>query len=573
MSSRAPGQAPATDQTLVDGGPVSSPAPALAQTLSPSPAEGRRTLVSAQRLAGSGAWTAGTLVSGRYRLLQTLGRGGMGDVLLADDLFLRRKVAIKTLHKDMAADPQAAECFRAEVAMAHTLSHPGLARTYDLGEEAGVTYLTMEYLDGVTLAQRLEEEGPLAIDEAVRVALQAAAALDAAHQAGIIHRDIKPSNIMLVPGRGAVILDFGVAAAADEATGANGVHLSGSHSELIRSTSSAAGTPKYMAPEQWRGEPQGVATDIYAFGGVLFEALTGRAPFLATNRQAMMCAHLEEKPPALRTLRPEVPARLERLVADCLEKDPARRPASLVEVGRRLVVRRLSERLATASLALACLVACLAAAGALWWVGSSLLLREMRPAVQRLAENLAMRIDGAALAAVKGPADLKSEAFEKVLAPMRQTRQDNPEVAYIYAMRLETPPTGWIQLVDIDYEEFDQNGDGVIQENEQGVTPGDPWDSTGYPRLFEAYKTNRPQADDEFADTIWGLLLAGYAPVATPDREHFYVVGIDVRNGPLLTLRNTLFGVFLVLGLGGAVLVLVVRRRAAQTLPGFIRSA
>ena len=84
--------------------------------------------------------------------------------------------------------------------------------------------------------------------------------------------------------------------------------------------------------------------------------------------------------------------------------------------------------------------------------------------------------------------------------------------------------------------------------------------------------TNRPQADDEFADTIWGLLLAGYAPVATPDKEHFYVVGIDVRNGPLLTLRNTLFGVFLVLGLGGAVLVLVVRRRAAQTLPGFIRS-
>jgi len=131
MSSRVPGQAPATDQTLVDGGPVSSPAPALAQTLSPSPGEGRRTLVSAQRLAGSGAWTAGTLVSGRYRLLQTLGRGGMGDVLLADDLFLRRKVAIKTLHKDMAADPQAAECFRAEVAMAHTLSHPGLARTYD----------------------------------------------------------------------------------------------------------------------------------------------------------------------------------------------------------------------------------------------------------------------------------------------------------------------------------------------------------------------------------------------------------------------------------------------------------
>ncbi|MBM4321824.1 MAG: serine/threonine protein kinase, partial [Deltaproteobacteria bacterium] len=328
------------------------------------------------------AWRMGAVVAGRYRLAGTLGHGGMGEVLLAEDLLLRRKVALKALRRNLnaAKNVQALERFRQEVAMAHAVSHVGIARTFDMGETGGVSFLSMEYLDGETLASRLRREGPLPVAEVRRIGLEVASALDAAHQAGVIHRDLKPSNIQLTPDRGAVVLDFGLAAAIADRRGSR--HGDG-RSELLRPSSKSAGTPNYMAPEQWRGELQGVATDIYSFGCILFEATAGRLPFQGSTRATMMHAHLEEKPPSVRSLCSGVPRSLDQLITACLQKEIKDRPRTMFDVAQKLVELRLHHALVTAALALASLLLLLAGGVTIWKTSSHLLLREIRPAVKR----------------------------------------------------------------------------------------------------------------------------------------------------------------------------------------------
>lgn len=560
--------------------PVS--APSLPPGVRVKRKEGAAAAVQQQNLLGmsfdgdKSTWTAQTVIDGRYRLIESLGRGGMGDVILAEDMFLRRKVAIKTLRNNLADDPEALDSFRQEVAMAHAVSHVGLARTFDLGEAGGVTYLTMEYLEGETLSSRIKRQGPLPVGEVRRIALQVAAAVDAAHTAGVIHRDLKPSNIQLTPDRGAVVMDFGLAAAIDTRT-VDGSH--GSRSELLRPTTSSAGTPYYMAPEQWRGEHQGVPTDIYAFGAILFEALTGRTPFRAENRLAMMNAHLNEKPPSVRSLNPATPTDLDRLVAACLEKEPNLRPVSMEAVARRLVGRPLRRGLVTAGLALGVLLVIMGASWVIWETTKSLLLREMRPAVQRLAEVAALRIDGAELTKIRTPADIDTEPFRRVWNVIDEIRKENPEVDYIYTTRKlpeERPceieegdgTCGWEYVVDVDPRDHDDNGDGIIQLEEEGTPPGRLVDTSLYPQWEVTYRTKKPQSDKDFITDAWGILLSGYAPIKAPGDE-FYVVGVDVGNDPLVRLRNTLFIVFFGLGLVSAGLVIGLRIRRGVPLPGF----
>ena len=254
------------------------------------------------------------LIAGRYRLRKAVGDGGMGAVWEAQDQQLDRPVAIKVPDRRLAAEPSFVERFRREARAAARLSHPNVAQVYDYGVDRGQPYLVMEFVPGETLASRLTREGPVSSDEARRIGAQAADALHAAHDAGVVHRDVKPGNIMVTPGGQAKVLDFGIAAAAAESR--------------MTGTGIVLGTPTYMAPEQAAGEGATSASDIYSLGVVLYEMLAGRPPFEGDSALAVASAHVHREPEPLeraaRSADPDVVAAIHQAMA----KEPSARPAS-----------------------------------------------------------------------------------------------------------------------------------------------------------------------------------------------------------------------------------------------------
>ena len=263
---------------------------------------------------------------GRYRLLSRLGAGGMGEVWKALDANLDREVAIKVLSSGALGDGTSRERFRREAHVLSRLSHPGVATIFDFDAHDGVDFLVMEYVAGGSLQERLET-GPLAMDELVRVGAAVADALHDAHQRGFLHRDLKPGNVVLTTGGQPKILDFGLAQllGGDKTTGA------------LTQTGLIVGSLPYMAPEQLLGEGDDARTDIYALGILLFEMATGRRPFVKERAEALMFEIFNNAAPSARSLRPDAPAALDQLIADCLSKEPARRPATAAEVARRLL--------------------------------------------------------------------------------------------------------------------------------------------------------------------------------------------------------------------------------------------
>ncbi|WP_438008396.1 protein kinase [Sorangium sp. So ce321] len=262
------------------------------------------------------------VVADRFEIDTLLGEGGMGVVFEAWDREARRSVALKLLRD---VDEATSARFDREAEALAALSHPGIVGYVAHGTTAlGERYLAMERLVGVTLAARLAE-GPLGVRDAARVGHGVAAALAAAHEKDLVHRDIKPSNIFLENGsvERVKLLDFGLARGKD--------------APAVTGAGSLVGTPSYMAPEQVRGAGTPDArTDLFALGAVLFECLTGRAPFTGADTEAVLVKILVERPPAVRELRPLAPPALEALVARMLSKDPAGRPASAAEVAREL---------------------------------------------------------------------------------------------------------------------------------------------------------------------------------------------------------------------------------------------
>ena len=207
-----------------------------------------------------GRFVPGTLITGRYRIVSILGKGGMGEVYRADDLTLGQSVALKFLPMSLSGDPDAVNRFRNEVRVARLVSHPNVCRVHDLGEVQGQFFLSMEYIDGEDLASLLRRIGRMPDDKALEIARKLCAGLAAAHEKGILHRDLKPGNVML-DARGQVLLtDFGLSGIAEELGD-------------VRS-----GTPAYMAPEQLAGKEVTVRSDIYALGLLLYEVFTGKAP-------------------------------------------------------------------------------------------------------------------------------------------------------------------------------------------------------------------------------------------------------------------------------------------------------
>ncbi len=283
-------------------------------------------------LAGSNeALKPGTKL-GPYEILARIGAGGMGVVYRARDGRLERDVAIKVLPLGMLADDAARKRFRKEALALAKLNHPNIAAVYDVGEQEGTDYLVMECVPGKSLA---EEAGPISRREkdAVTLGTQIAAALEDAHEQGVVHRDLKPGNIMVTPKRQVKVLDFGLAKI---------LRVEGDSyaTESFAQTDNLAGTLPYMAPEQLRGEPADARTDVHALGAVLFEIITGQRPYQEDSTPQLTDAILHRQPVTPRALNARVTPEMERIILKCLEKERENRYQSAKEIGVDL--RRLS---------------------------------------------------------------------------------------------------------------------------------------------------------------------------------------------------------------------------------------
>jgi serine/threonine protein kinase len=252
-------------------------------------------------------------LAGQYSLEREIGRGGMGAVYLAQDAKLGERVALKTITSALAGDPaEMIDRFRREVQSARRVTHPNVIRIHDLGEDGSLLFLSMEWIDGETLAARIKREGPLDVAEAREILCEVASGVAAAHAAGVVHRDLKPANVLIArSSRSVKVIDFGLARAS---------YMAG-----MTATGMILGTPEYMAPEQIKGGRTDARTDVYALGAMAHFALTGHAPFVGETAIAIGFAQVHEPPPRVRETRPEVPAAFEAAILRALEKDPVRR--------------------------------------------------------------------------------------------------------------------------------------------------------------------------------------------------------------------------------------------------------
>jgi serine/threonine-protein kinase len=277
----------------------------------------------------------GRSIDDRFRLTSLIARGGMATVYRAEQAPFGRICAVKLLGPDQAAAGEIGWAldrrFALESAITSRLNHPNIVTVFDCGRTAdGILYMAMEHLRGRTLQRAIREASALPEQRAILVALQVCRALGAAHAAGVVHRDVKPANVFLVEGREepdfVKLLDFGLV-----------TNVLGDRGEELTEKNLLLGSPRYMAPEQIRGEAVDARTDIYALGVVIYEMVTGRAPFEGPSSGRVLAAHLDEAVPPMRTRDGGTPSpQLERLVRRCLEKRPDRRFGSIEEVRRAL---------------------------------------------------------------------------------------------------------------------------------------------------------------------------------------------------------------------------------------------
>jgi Tol biopolymer transport system component/predicted Ser/Thr protein kinase len=257
---------------------------------------------------------------GPYEIVSPLGAGGMGEVYRARDTRLERTVAVKVLPSHLSRTDEARQRFEREAKTISQLSHPHICALYDVGNQDGVEYLVMEYLEGETLAERLLK-GPLPADQTLRFGIEIADALDKAHRQGIVHRDLKPGNVMLTKS-GVKLLDFGLAKAVQPALPTSALTSLPTETPALTAEGTILGTFQYMAPEQLEGRDTDARTDIFAFGAVLYEMATGQKAFSGRSRASLIGAILKDEPPLISTVQPMTPPALDRIVRTCLAKDP-----------------------------------------------------------------------------------------------------------------------------------------------------------------------------------------------------------------------------------------------------------
>jgi serine/threonine-protein kinase len=267
---------------------------------------------------------AGQIYGNRYRLVDRIAIGGMGEVWRAHDEVILRDVAIKILKPEFMGDPGFLERFRVEARHAARVDHEGIADVYDYGEGSGSAYLVMELVSGDSLARIIEKRIRLTSVEVLSIMEQTARALHAAHEDGLVHRDVKPGNLLITPGGKVKITDFGIARVADQVA--------------LTATGQVMGTVQYLAPEQATGKQATPSTDIYSLGIVAYEALTGRRPFTGESQMVIAMAQINDKPPAMGQ---DIDQRVQDLVLACLAKKPNQRPGSALDLSNRARALRL----------------------------------------------------------------------------------------------------------------------------------------------------------------------------------------------------------------------------------------
>ncbi|MGH2955357.1 MAG: protein kinase domain-containing protein [Solirubrobacterales bacterium] len=260
---------------------------------------------------GTAGALTGTVLSSRYRLEQKLGSGGMSTVYLARDETLERWVAAKVLHREISDQPDQIERFRREARAVAQVSHPNVVAVIDAGEDGGRPYIVFEYVEGVTLKQRIDEAGRLPLDEATAYAIEVGRGLAAAHARMLVHRDVKPQNVLIDPDGRAKVTDFGIARSLE--------------SDGLTATGRVLGTTDYVSPEQAMGREVDARSDIYALGVVLWEMLVGEPPFKAETLVGVAMKHVNEEMPDVQRRRREVSSALAAVVERATEKDPKKR--------------------------------------------------------------------------------------------------------------------------------------------------------------------------------------------------------------------------------------------------------
>jgi serine/threonine-protein kinase len=295
---------------------VSSPGVSQAAAAAPSPGDAPTIKVQTQATKGA-SLQRGEVFAERYEILGTLGRGGMGVVYRARDRQLDEVVALKLLKPEaIAADPTHLDRFKQEIKLARKITHRNVLRTHDFGDSAGVPFISMEYVDGVTLKDLVKGRGALPVGVGLGVAKQMCHGLGAAHETGVVHRDIKPQNMLILPETGELkIMDFGISTVSSVEPGTSGLTTAGT----------VMGTPDYMPPEQAQGKTADFRSDIYSLAVVLFETFTGKVPFKAQSPMGVVVAHIQQAPPAPRSINPKLPPELEAVILKGLAKDPAKR--------------------------------------------------------------------------------------------------------------------------------------------------------------------------------------------------------------------------------------------------------
>ena len=294
---------------------------------------------------------SGELLAGRFKIVRFIAAGGMGEVYEAEDLELREHVAVKTILPGILKKPKAASRFRREIHLARRVTHPNVCRIFDLfrhaqgqgGEET--LFVSMELLYGKTLAEQLETNGRITMQEALPLVTQMASALSAAHEVGIVHRDFKPGNVVLVPYKKerenvrVVVTDFGLAS--------RSLSSADFSATTLTTMNDLSGTPAYMAPEQIEGHPATAASDIYALGLVIYEMVTGQRPFRGDNPMSSALKRLSVAPPPPSVLVPELSPVWESVILRCLEREPAKRFNKAHDVSAALSVKPLAENITT----------------------------------------------------------------------------------------------------------------------------------------------------------------------------------------------------------------------------------
>ena len=289
---------------------------------------------------------------GRYELRSLLGAGGMGEVYLAHDTSLNRKVALKVLPEEVALDQERMRRFRQEATSAASLNHPNIAHVYEIGEDNGVNFIAMEYVQGTTLRTKIHDERE-ELSKLLRILQHVAEGLAKAHDAGIVHRDLKPDNVMITSDGHAKILDFGLAKLVEAQTPASS---SSEEPTILRQHSTPGmilGTLGYMSPEQAQGNTKVIdhRPDIFSFGCILFEAITGQKAFSGRDHIESLNKTIREQVAPLSAFRPHAPADLQRIVRRCLAKDPDERYQTIKDVAIELKeVRRELQELGTDTL-------------------------------------------------------------------------------------------------------------------------------------------------------------------------------------------------------------------------------